>query len=252
MRALRPGLSAVLAAVILSLFFSGLSAPTPANAATADISTIYAETNAARTSAGLRALRHNTAMNAVAQAWAKQMAVNNSMSHNPNYSSQIPSGWSRASENVAYGYTSGTVVDAWLNSPGHRANIMGDVTDVGIGYFVDAEGVAWSVQNFAKYATSTAPAPSTQPVSGPTPKITGTLRVGQKVTAIVGTWTPSPVTLSYQWKRGGANISGATGKSYTLRAADAGRTITVAVTGKKANFSTVTKVSAKTAGIRAK
>jgi hypothetical protein len=104
------------------------------------------------------------------------------------------------------------------------------------------------VQNFAKYAASTAPSA----VSGPTPKITGTLRVGQKLTAIVGSWTPSPVSLSYQWKRGGAAISGATGKSYTLRAADAGRTITVAVTGKKSNYAAVTKVSAKTAGIQAK
>jgi hypothetical protein len=247
-RVTRPRFFTVIAALVLALFVSGLSAPASAQAAASDVSAIFAKTNSARTSAGLPALTRNTAMDAVAQAWAKQMAVNDSMSHNPNYSSQIPSGWTRASENVAYGYTSDTVVAAWLNSPGHRANIMGDVTDIGIGYFVDAQGVAWSVQNFAKYAASTAPSA----VSGPTPKITGTLRVGQKLTAIVGTWTPSPVSLSYQWKRGGAAISGATGKSYTLRAADAGRTITVAVTGKKSNYAAVTKVSAKSAGIQAK
>jgi hypothetical protein len=247
-RVARPHILSVIAALLLALFVSGLGAPASAHAAATDISTIFTKTNAARASEGLPALKRNTAMDAVAQAWAKKMAAAGTLSHNPNYSTQIPSGWSRASENVAYGYVSNTVVGGWLNSSGHRANIMGDVTDVGIGYFVDAEGVAWSVQNFAKYASST----SSTAITGPTPKISGTLKVGQTLDAIRGTWTPSPVTLSFQWKRGGANISGATGKTYTLNAADEGHTITVAVTGKRTNYTSVTKVSAKSSAVLAK
>ena len=223
--------------------------PSQANAAESDISTIFTNTNSARVAAGLPALKRNPAMDAVAQAWAQKMAASGTMSHNPSYSTQIPSGWTRASENVAYGYKSNAVVTGWLNSPGHKANIMGDVTDVGIGYFVDAKGVAWSVQNFAKYAATTTVSKS---VAGPTPKITGTARAGQKLTAIIGTWTPAPVTMSYQWKRAGANISGATGKTYTLTSADVGKTITVAVTGKKAGFVSATKVTAKTVAVAAK
>lgn len=248
MRTLRPGLFSVLAAVVLSLFMSGLATPTQANAAESDVTTILNQTNSARTAAGLPALKRNTAMDAVAQAWAKKMADANSMSHNPNYSTQIPSGWTRASENVAYGYKSGAVVPAWLNSPGHKANIMGDVTDIGIGYYVDAKGVAWSVQNFAKYSASSAP----KTVAGPAPKITGTVRAGQTLTAIIGTWTPKPVTMSYQWKRSGVNISGATAKTYTLTSADVGKTITVSVTGKRSGYTTVTKTTAKTAAVLAK
>lgn len=39
----------------------------------------------------------------------------------------------RVNENVAYNYVSASsVLDAWLNSPGHKANIEGDFTNIGI------------------------------------------------------------------------------------------------------------------------
>lgn len=53
-------------------------------------------------------------MDAVALGWANRMNENAAMSHNPDYSSQIPGGW--------------------MKSPGHRANIPGDVTDIGIAF----------------------------------------------------------------------------------------------------------------------
>ena len=44
----------------------------------------------------------------------------------------------------------------------------------------------------------------------PTPKITGTAKVGYTLKATPGTWGPAPVALKYQWKVNGAAISGAT------------------------------------------
>jgi hypothetical protein len=41
----------------------------------------------------------------------------------------------------------------------------------------------------------------------------------------------SGVSLSYQWKRAGTNISGATSSTYKIVQADGGSAITVAVTG---------------------
>ena len=120
--------------------------------APAHLATIFTNTNAARVTNALAPLKRNAAMDAVAGAWARSMASSGTMSHNPAYSSQIPAGWTLASENVATGYSSATVVSGWLNSSGHRTNIMSAATDIGIGYFVDARGVAWSVQNFARYA----------------------------------------------------------------------------------------------------
>ena len=44
-----------------------------------------------------------------------------------------------AGENIAAGYTDAAdVMNGWMNSPGHRANILSDSYDqVGIGYYYD-------------------------------------------------------------------------------------------------------------------
>ena len=55
-------------------------------------------------------------------------------------------------------------------------------------------------------------------------------RVGATLTAKVGTWTPASATTSVQWLRNGTAISGATGTTYTLTAADAGKRVAARVT----------------------
>lgn len=45
-----------------------------------------------------------------------------------------------------------------------------------------------------------------------------------------GTWTEAPTSYTYQWRRGGTNIGGAAGSTYTLQAADVGLLITCNVT----------------------
>ena len=141
--------------------------------------TILSLVNQARASQNLGPLKLNSSVSAVANAWANHMASDGAMSHNPSYSSQIPSGWTRAAENVAHGYSSPSAVhDGWMNSPGHRANILGDFTDIGIS-FISAGGTTWAVENFAKYGASvpapnppnppSPPAPSAKPSASPSP-----------------------------------------------------------------------------------
>lgn len=77
----------------------------------------------------------------------------------------------------------------------------------------------------------------------PTPIISGTLKVGQTLSVTAGLWQPSPVPLDLQWKRNGVAISGATKSTYKLTSKDAGKTITVSVTGTKAGYASVTKTS---------
>ncbi len=97
--------------------------------------TILSLVNQARAEQNLGPLKLNSSISSVSQAWANQMATNGAMSHNPNYTSQIPGGWSKAAENVANGYSSPSAVhNGWMNSPGHRANILGDYTDIGISF----------------------------------------------------------------------------------------------------------------------
>ncbi|WP_144877677.1 CAP domain-containing protein [Microbacterium sp. 1.5R] len=122
-----------------------------------DVARILQDTNAARAANGLPPLILDGSMTTVARNWSATQARERRMYHNPQYSSQIPAGWSRAGENVASGYAPAAVVKGWMNSPGHRANILGDFTTIGIGY-VDG----YATQVFAKYPV-TAPTPTVVP-----------------------------------------------------------------------------------------
>ncbi|MCJ1706732.1 hypothetical protein [Microbacterium sp. VKM Ac-2923] len=86
-------------------------------------------------------------------------------------------------------------------------------------------------------------------LTGATPTISGTAKVGSTLTARAGTWAPAPVALSHQWLRNGAVISGATATTYKPTATDRGKRITVRVTGTKTGYTTLVKTSAATAAI---
>jgi hypothetical protein len=55
--------------------------------------------------------------------------------------------------------------------------------------------------------------------------------------------TPSDGTLTYEWLRDGVVISGATGKTYKLVAADKGKSISVQVTISKSPYVATTATS---------
>ena len=86
-------------------------------------------------------------------------------------------------------------------------------------------------------------------LTGPTPTVTGTAKVGSTLTARPGTWAPAPVTLKYQWKINGANISGATASTYKISASYVGKKITVTVTGSKTAYTTLVRTSASTSAV---
>ena len=55
------------------------------------------------------------------------------------------------------------------------------------------------------------------------PVISGTQEVGQTLSATNGTWTGAEtITFTYQWKKNGSNIGGATSQTYLLVAGDLG------------------------------
>jgi hypothetical protein len=71
--------------------------------------------------------------------------------------------------------------------------------------------------------------PSSAPVNSSAPIVFGSTQVGQTLIASNGIWSNSPTGYTYQWKRNGSNIAGATSNTYTLVEADAGQAITCAV-----------------------
>ncbi|BDV31207.1 M1 family metallopeptidase [Microbacterium terricola] len=84
--------------------------------------------------------------------------------------------------------------------------------------------------------------------ASPVPTIAGSAVFGTTLTASAGVWDEG-AELAYEWLRDGEAISGATGASYTLGLADLGSRISVAVTGTKPGFTTVTRTSAATAPV---
>ncbi|OAZ39793.1 hypothetical protein A9Z40_08205 [Microbacterium arborescens] len=68
------------------------------------------------------------------------------------------------------------------------------------------------------------------------PTIAGTPKVGATLVAKTGTWGTSNVVFAYQWFWNGRPIPGATEKTYTVRAVDAGRNLHVQVVGSAPGF----------------
>jgi hypothetical protein len=78
------------------------------------------------------------------------------------------------------------------------------------------------------------PLPVVAPANATPPMITGTLEAGRKLSASTGSWTGThPLSYAYHWQLchpACANITGATGSSYTPGAGDVGARIVVVVT----------------------
>lgn len=105
-------------------------------------SSLLAETNVARTSEHLSTLAANHTLAEAAQTKAQDMVTKNYWSHDTpdgvtpwHFISSAGYKYQTAGENLAYGFgDSQQVVTAWLNSPEHRANVLGETyTQVGFG-----------------------------------------------------------------------------------------------------------------------
>lgn len=114
-------------------------------------------TNAERAKQGLAPLTLDTALSKVARIKSQDMKDKNYFDHNsPTYGSPFDMmkkfgiSYSSAGENIAMGQTTPEqVVKAWMDSPGHRANIMNSsFTRIGVGYV--ASGNYWTQQFIGK------------------------------------------------------------------------------------------------------
>jgi hypothetical protein len=78
------------------------------------------------------------------------------------------------------------------------------------------------------------------------PAVSGTVKVASTVKATAGTWSPAATSVKYQWKANGATITGATGSSYLIAPAQAGKRLSVTVTASRTGNSATSTTSAST------
>lgn len=109
--------------------------------------------NIERSAVGLKPLNMNTKLSKVAYEKSKDMANSNYFAHHsPNYGSpfemmkEFGISYRAAGENIAMGYpTPDAVVKAWMNSPGHRDNILNkSFGQLGVGAYNDNGTIYWT------------------------------------------------------------------------------------------------------------
>ena len=114
--------------------------------------------NEARVKNNLPALNINAKLQQAAQGHSKMMAQLRQMSHDlggTTPSSRVTATgykWIAMGENIAMGYTSAqSVFQGWMNSPGHRANILHPrYVDVGFGYEKSSNGQIYWTTDFGR------------------------------------------------------------------------------------------------------
>lgn len=109
------------------------------------------------------------------------------------------------------------------------------------------------VVDWVKYCTaadgSAYPVLINEAATGPRPVAAGTLLVGNTLTVFDGAWEPADATFTHQWVRNDVPILGATGATYTLTRADAGKYVRVTTTATAPGYATTTMWSLKGAPV---
>ncbi len=165
------GRKALAAVTLVAAAFVGSTA-LAAPAFASPSSDLASATNAARASSGLPSLATNAQLNAVAQAWANQLAAAGVLSHNPGLRSQV-TGWQVLGENVGMAGDIPTVQRLFMASPAHRANILDTrYTQMGVGSATSVVAsctctVLWVVVDFRLPTSAPAPSPP-KPAPAPT------------------------------------------------------------------------------------
>lgn len=137
-----------------------VAAPPPPPAPTATWQDqMIAAVNAQRAGADLGPVSRCGTLELAAQSHSQDQAAHNTMSHIGSDGSRFDAranragynGWSGLAENVAYGQPdTAAVMVAWMNSAGHRANILGSYTHIGVGLARSGNGTPYWTQEFGR------------------------------------------------------------------------------------------------------
>ena len=114
--------------------------------------------NATRAKGGLPPLTVDPELRSLARDWARHMADAGHISHANPISAGVTADWLKLGENVGTGGNVTVVMNAFVASPGHYANIMDpEFTKVGVG-LVWLGNALYTTHRFMKLAPAAAPA----------------------------------------------------------------------------------------------
>lgn len=142
-----------------ALIYPGQKVNIPAVTTTTQENEVIRLVNVERAKAGLPALKTNWQLSRVARYKSADMASKGYFSHNsPTYGTPFQMmenfglRFTAAGENIAYGQrTPAEVMRDWMNSPGHRSNIMsGSFSEIGVGLAKNKNGVCYWTQQFMR------------------------------------------------------------------------------------------------------
>jgi hypothetical protein len=161
------------------------------------------------------------------------------------FTSTSPAGWydllfSTPPKLAAGNYWIGVITGAASSVAGFRYDSVSGSRDYNANSYSSGPSnpfgtPATDAKQASLYATYTSLPP---PVNTAAPTITGTAQQGQTLTEHHGAWTNEPTGFAYQWLQceslggGCLPISGATGQTYVMAAADVGHTIRVQETAR--------------------
>jgi len=132
--------------------------------------------NGLRASKGLNPLQVSGELVAVARGWTDRMVSAGQISHNPNLSTAVASGWTKLGENVGVGYDVGSLMDAFIGSPAHYANLVDPAwTHIGIGVTIAGDGRMYTTHNFMALGGGAPPPADPAPTAAAPPAPTTTV-----------------------------------------------------------------------------
>ncbi len=179
-----------------------------ASAASGDESSMVSLINAERTARGLNTLDVYWDLVDDARAWTGSMIGDGYISHNPNLAS-VTTGWSTLGENVGVGPNADRLHRAFMESPGHLANIVGNYNYIGIGADRSPDGNLYITVVFMLGPNGLVDPPTTTTVAPPaTTTTTTTTTVPSPPTTTTTTTSSasrSPTTTTTQPKTASAS-----------------------------------------------
>jgi uncharacterized protein YkwD len=128
----------------------------PPPAAVSPVQVIFDLVNAERTMRGLPPMAHDPLLALAAQRHSEDQAAMRKMTHTGSDGSSLSQrvdrvgfAWRSLAENVAVGYSGpAAVMAAWMNSDGHRRNILSANTHLGVGLAYGSDGRPYWTQVF--------------------------------------------------------------------------------------------------------